>query len=323
MSFAMMQEIEKIKRTCILCGKCTAACPSFKHGGIDPMEIMAGGEQGLDQCIVCGTCQRVCHRSDPFTVIRSLIYMEQNLSVSDTYKQTGFTRAPAEDRYIEAEWKGDDVCVMLGCVIDGMAPFIEYAAAEAMKAIGVGAYRLPKEACCLHPIQFLEMPEHEKRERKIAMCDSSEGRTIVTLCAGCSEELHPVSPNTEHIIAFLHRNIDRLPSFEKRLKVGMEPGCSAECMIKEMKAVLERMNCEIVNTTIGCCGKNAPVNVPLMKEREEECAGADLIVVGCPMCFIKFDSQKGGLPVVHLAELVAMAAGRRESLAFHKIGFAL
>lgn len=155
------------------------------------------------------------------------------------------------------------------------------------------------------------------------MCDSSEGRTIVTLCAGCSEELQPVSSNTEHIIAFLHRNIDRLPSFEKRLRVGMEPGCSAECMIKEMKAVLERMNCEVVNTTVGCCGKNAPVNVPLMKEREEECAGADLIVVGCPMCFIKFDSQKDGLPVVHLAELVAMAAGRRESLAFHKIGFAL
>lgn len=323
MSFEMQQEIDKIRRTCILCGRCTAVCPSFKHGGIDPMEIMAGGEEGLDQCIMCGNCQRICRRSDPFTVIRGLIYMQNSMSVSDTFKQTGFTRAPAADRCIEASWEGDDVCVMLGCVVDGMAPFIEYAAAEAMKAVGVGAYRLPGEMCCLHPIQFLGMPEHEKRDIKIGMCDSAEGRDIVTLCAGCSEELQMISDGTKHIIEFLYGHLDDLPSFDRRIKVGMEPGCSAENLMKEMKAVLERMNCEIVNTTVGCCGKNAPVNIRLMKEREEECADADIIVVGCPMCFIKYDSQENGIPVAHIAELVAMAAGKDGSMAFHRIGFRL
>jgi len=319
MSFAMMQEIEKIRRTCILCGRCTAACPSFRHGGIDPMEIMAGGEGDLDKCIVCGTCSRICFRSDPFTVIRDLIYMEQGLSVSKTYEETGFVRAPAEDRCVEPEWKGDDAYVMTGCVVNGMAPFIEFAASVAMDALNVKATRLPSESCCLHPIQFMGMPEIEKRRRKDGMCSPAGGKDIVTLCAGCSEELEPVYQRTSHIIAFLHRHLDDLPRFGRTVRVGMEPGCSAEHLKKEMKAVLEAMNCEVVNTEIGCCGKNAPVNVPLMKEREEECAGAEVIVVGCPMCFVKFDAQENGLPVVHIAELVAVAAGREESLGFHKI----
>ena len=65
MSHALTQEIDRIRRTCILCGRCIAACPSCAVGGIDPMEIMAGGEEGLDQCIVCGTCSQICRRSDP------------------------------------------------------------------------------------------------------------------------------------------------------------------------------------------------------------------------------------------------------------------
>lgn len=319
MSFAMLQEVDRIKRSCILCGKCTAACPSFAHGGIDPMEIMAGGEEGLDQCIVCGTCSRVCHRSDPFSVVRYLKVIQDGIHVSDVFRETGFIRPMATDKGIEPEWTGDDVRVMVGCVVGSMAPFIEYAASKAMNVLGVGASRLPGEKCCLHPIQFMEMSEHERRAIKKEMCDTADGRGIVTLCAGCSEELEPVDPGVRHIITFLHEHIDDLPRFRNNVKVGMEPGCSAMHLSKEMGAVLERMNCTVVNHTRGCCGKNVPVSVPLMEEREAECAGADVIVVGCPMCFVKFDSQENGIPVVHLAELVAAAAGHPESLGFHRI----
>ncbi len=319
MSFAMRQEIDKIRCTCMLCGRCSKACPSFRHGGIDPMEIMAGGDQALDKCILCGTCSRICKRSDPFKVIRDLIYMEQGLSVSDTYKQTGFVRAPAEDRCVEPEWTGTDAYVMTGCVINGMAPYIEFAASVAMEAIGVRASRLPRESCCLHPVQFMGLTEGEKRSSWRDMCSSADGKDIITLCAGCSEEIETAEPSVSHIARYLYARLDSLPRFEKRLKVGMEPGCSAEPFAKEMAAVLERMNCEVVNREFGCCGKNAPAAGALMAEREDECSKAELIVVGCPMCFVKFDSSEGGRPVVHIAELVAMAAGRRESLAFHKI----
>ena len=79
------------------------------------------------------------------------------------------------------------------------------------------------------------------------------------------------------------------------------------------------MGCEVVNTTMGCCGKNTPVSNPLMDERERECEGAEWIVVACPMCLVKFDAQPEGIPTVHIAELVAMAAGDRNSLGYHRI----
>ena len=82
---------------------------------------------------------------------------------------------------------------------------------------------------------------------------------------------------------------------------------------------VEAMGCEVVNTTMGCCGKNTPVAGPLMEEREAECAGADWIIVGCPMCQVKFDSHPDGMPAMHIAELVAMAAGDTESLRHHII----
>ncbi len=319
MSYILMQQMDSIKNSCILCGRCTAACPSFKHGGIDPMEIMAGGEEGFDQCIVCGTCSRVCHRSDPFTVVRDAIVIDRGIHVSDLFRETGYIRAPAEDRLIDPVWTGSDAYIMSGCVVESMVPYLEYAGSIALHAIGLKVGKLPKGACCLHPIQFMEMPMNERREFRKGLCESAEGKPIVTLCPGCNEELEVVSQDVSHIIMTLYENLDRLPRFETPLKVGMEPGCSAESMKKEMKAVLERMNCVIVNDTFGCCGKNAPVSEPLMLEREEECAGADVIVVGCPMCLVKYDSQSDGIPTVHISELVAMATGHAESLGFHKI----
>ena len=83
--------------------------------------------------------------------------------------------------------------------------------------------------------------------------------------------------------------------------------------------VVDAMGYENINNQMGCCGKNVSVSVPLMEERMQECARADLIVVGCPMCFTKYDSQPDGKPVVHIAELVAMAAGCRGSLDLHTI----
>ena len=141
----------------------------------------------------------------------------------------------------------------------------------------------------------------------------------MTLCAGCSQELQRSSVEAEHIIAFLHDRIDSLPRLASPIKVGIEPGCSAMDLRNEMREVVEAMGCEVVNTTMGCCGKNTPVAGPLMEEREAECAGADWIIVGCPMCQVKFDSHPDGIPAMHIAELVAMAAGDTESLRHHII----
>jgi heterodisulfide reductase subunit B len=142
---------------------------------------------------------------------------------------------------------------------------------------------------------------------------------LVTLCGGCSEELSDDGVKAEHIVSFLHRNIDKLPRFPEGYKVAMEPGCAVEPIAGEMKDIIAALGCEVVNKTYGCCGKSAPVAVPLMAERQKECSGADFVIVACPMCQVKYDSYEGGLPVVHIAELVAMAAGDNATLGFHKI----
>lgn len=97
-----------------------------------------------------------------------------------------------------------------------------------------------------------------------------------------------------HIVQFLHDHMDRLPRFGRTIRVGLEPGCSVMRYADLMREVVEAMGCEVVNRTMGCCGKNIPVSGPLMAERETECEGAEWIVVACPMCLVKFDSQPDG-----------------------------
>jgi heterodisulfide reductase subunit B len=41
--------------------------------------------------------------------------------------------------------------------------------------------------------------------------------------------------------------------------------------------------------------------------------------MGCPNCQWFYDNYEGGKPVIHLAELLAMAAGDTETLKFHRI----
>ena len=325
MSF-IEDEIERLRQMCIACGKCSRGCPSLKHGGLDPLEVMMGSDEGLETCIGCGTCSQICHRTDPATVMRDIICLQQGIHVSQAFHDTGYTTVPQDvPSRIELvpEWTGDDIDVMPGCIVECRVPFIKYAASIALKSMGLKARELPNNTCCMHPIMFREMHETERRAYKAKMGASAGGKPILTLCAGCSDELANSGIDAEHIIPLLHRNIDSLPKFDKPLKVAVEPGCSAMPLKKEMMAVVKAMGCESVGKGMGCCGKNVSVSVPLMAEREEECADADLIVVGCPMCFIKYDSQPGGKPVVHIAELVAMAAGDFESLRYHAIPFGM
>lgn len=311
-------EIERLRVRCIGCAKCSNVCPALSKGGIDPMEVMMGGEADLSTCIMCGSCSHVCRRTDPGVVIKDLLAMERDIHVSQMYRDTGCTMQPQE--YVPTpEWGGDDVYVMAGCTVRALTPYAMHAAAAMMRSMGVGAQALPDEACCLHPVQFREMSEPERRSARVAMGESAQSRRIVTLCPACAEELSSALVDCENLMQFLHARIDSLPRLEEPLMVSMEPGCSMMPFRKEMRAVLEAIGCVIVNKSMGCCGKRSPLSPELMADREAESAGADWVVVGCPMCLNKYDQEESGKPVMHLAELVAMAAGDVESLRMHRI----
>lgn len=280
------------------------------------MKVMMGGEADMSSCICCGCCSEVCRRSDPAIVMKDLIAMERDIHVSGTFRNTGYVMSPTEP-VPNPVWTGGDVRVMPGCVAKGRVPYVIYATSVAMRAMGVGASELEGNTCCLHPVQFREMSEPERRSYRTAMGRFANGAKIVTLCAGCSDELTLSMVDAEHMIQFLAGRMDLLPRIDRSMRVAIEPGCSAMKFRREMRAVVEAMGFEVVNQTMGCCGKSASVEGSLMAEREEECAGAEWIVVGCPMCLVKFDAYPGGIPAMHISELVALAAGDRAFLEYH------
>ena len=56
----------------------------------------------------------------------------------------------------------------------------------------------------------------------------------------------------------------------------------------------------------------------IMSERQKDMEGADAVVVGCPSCFIRYDSRDNGIRVLHISELVAMASGIDRTLRYHR-----
>lgn len=282
------------------------------------MMVMQGCDDDLDTCIGCGCCSEVCPFTDPTIVMKDLIAKKGGIHVSQVFKDTGYAMPPAE-QILEPGWTGDGVYVMPGCIVKAKVPFVIRAAVSALRTIGLGSRELPGNTCCMHPIQFREMTEEERLHYKRTMGDSAGGDDIITLCGGCSDELVDADVPAKHIVQFLYEHLDRLPVFDRPVRIGLEPGCSMMKHVDLMRSVTEALGCEIINSTMGCCGKNTSVSNPLMDERERECDGADLIVVACPMCLVKFDAQPDGIPAVHIAELVAMAAGDCGTLEFHRI----
>ncbi len=315
----IMEEVERLRSKCVMCGRCSSVCPSLRHGGCDPAAVMSGDDDLVLQCIGCGNCSRICRKTDPFRVMQDLICVKKGIRLSDAFAETSYSVPAQAVADLVPRWSGEGVDVMPGCMVRCKVPYVEYAASAALESMGIAARELPGNTCCMHPIQFRNMTGDERDAYKKKMELSAGGKPFVTLCAGCSEELSESGVKTEHMIPFLYENLDKLPSFENPPRIALEPGCSASADMDKMRTIAEKMGCVVTNSSWGCCGKYSPVSESLMREREEECSGADLIVVGCPMCLIRYDDFPGGLPAVHICELVAMASGDFSTLDRHKI----
>lgn len=314
-----IEEIDQMRKKCIGCKKCITTCPSFKHGGCNPFNLVNGIDTNVQYCIGCGNCSVVCKQLDPAKLIQRLIFIIKDKKLPDYVSETGYILPKNTMVCPEPQWIGDDVSIMPGCIVACKAPFIEYAASIALKKMGIKAQRIPKSVCCTHPVVFRSYSDEECRNIIDEMSDSAENSDVVTLCGGCSYEFTKTGHDAQHIIHFFYTNMDRLPLTKNPLKVALEPGCAAMPLLDEMITIIKHMGFEYVENEAGCCGKSIEMAPEMMKERIFASKDADAIIVGCPMCFLKYDSATEGKPVMHISELVSFAFGDDESLKYHNI----
>ncbi len=322
---ALPSFVEDIMASCLGCRRCEKVCPSFKYGGCSPwLSMLERDNANATMCIGCGKCSEVCKHTDPKLALLYLRAEYLNAQVPESFESTGYSIPPASDEWKEkvpAYTEGNDVYMLPGCIVQGRLPYLKYAAVKAFQALGIGLGELPENTCCMYPVPFRVMEEPERNEYKYKMRAKAHGKDTVTLCAGCTDELGRSGVYAPHICTYLAKYLDRIRKLPGvKLKVAIEPGCSAERYMKDIIAIVEATGAEYVGNACGCCGKNVKgINDKLMAEREAECAEADVIVMGCPNCQWFYDNYEGGKPVIHLAELLAMAAGDTETLKFHRI----
>lgn len=313
------EEIETMRNRCIMCGSCIKVCPSYKHGGCNPMSLVNGTSTDVQYCIGCGNCTTVCKKLDPAKLIQRLIYSIKNKQLPKCAEETGYVMPLMKSECPPPIWSGDDVSLMPGCVVKCKAPFIEYAASVALYEMKMAAKEIPVSACCTHPVVFRSLSDKDCIKQIAKMYNSASNSEIITLCGGCSYEFNNAGFDASHIIHFFYNNIEKLPKTKNKIKVSLEPGCAAMPLLNEMIAIVEHMGFEYVHNEAGCCGKSIDMAPKMMKERISASKNAEIIIVGCPMCFLKYDSLEFGKPVMHISELVSYAFGNTKSMNYHNI----
>ncbi len=322
---ALPRFVEDIMASCLGCRRCEKVCPSYKLGGCSPwLSMLERDNANTLMCIGCGKCSTVCKHTDPRLALMYLKAEMMKAQVPESFHQTGFALPPASDEWkskVPAYKEKNDVYLIPGCKVQSMVPYLKYAAWKVFDSLGIGLAELPSNTCCMYPVPFRVMEEPIRNGYKYVMRANAGGKDMVTLCSGCTNELGMSGVYAPHVSVYLTKYLEKIRSFPGvKLKVALEPGCSAERFLKDIRLIVEATGAEIVNRSYGCCGKNVEgINDKLMAEREKECEGADAIVVCCPNCMTFYDKYEGGLPVIHIIELLALAAGDTNTLQFHNI----
>lgn len=315
------KDIVKLMDDCIGCGSCNTVCPSYAKGGSDPMAVLKGNASKVKGCIGCGGCSEVCGYTDPWKVMMYVNCVENGLTVPDVFRTTGY-HLPTSNRegVPDAGYSDEgDVCLAPGCLVNSVIPYLENAGVEALNAIGHSVRRLDT-GCCTFPVHYRSLTDGERDSIKMRGTDDADGRRIVTLCPGCSNEFSSSGVDASHMVELLYSGIDRIRAMEGvRMRVCIQPGCHLMHLKDEFREVVEATGAEIVEAPIGCCGKAVPsISEMIMDDRQKDMKGSDAVIVGCPSCFIRYDSKKKGIKVLHISELVSLASGKGSTLVFHR-----
>ena len=316
------EKVKLLMSQCIACGVCNTVCPSFKHDGCSPQQVMNGDEGNILYCLGCGKCSEVCINTDPVYVMMYMHCVALNAKIPDSYYKTGLV-APIQENPSRGKLQyvptGDDAYLMAGCTVECSVPYLKYAAGVALSAIGIKHSELPNASCCTLPVVFRSVSDEKRDEYKQKMNVNS--KEIITICSGCSEELTVSGLNAKHISDIFYENLDKILKLKGiSLRVAIEPGCGLESSLNKFNEIAKATGATLIGNKTGCCGKSVKdISSKLMAERQEEIKGADVVIVGCPLCAYKYDKVQDGTPVLHISELIALASGDASTLKYHNL----
>jgi len=232
----------------------------------------------------------------------------------------------------------------LGCIVPNLFPEVERAMRDTLSKLDIEYSDARGMACCLPPALFgfnndawLKM---NLRNFNLAKGD------LLTVCDECFASLQDARTGIEREGGKAMPNVfpfvKALKAVEGTIKDRIKGPLSLRCAVqhschllrpssirkvddpespKLVKSLLVALGCEYVvqEDEVGCCGGSICDGSVISKKlairriRSAEDARADLIVTTCPHCLKHLGAHSKTLPVLHLAQLYALALGSNPS----------
>jgi len=234
--------------------------------------------------------------------------------------------------------------LFLGCIVPNLFPEAERAVRDTLSKLDIEFSNARGMACCLPPALFgynkdawLKM---NLRNFSLAKGD------LLTVCDECFASLQDARACIEreggkvlpNVFPFVKVLKDVEGTIVDRIKSSLNLRCAVQhsCHLlrpssvrkvddpespKLVKSLLEALGCENVeqDDEVSCCGGSICVgsdisrNLAIRRIRSAENSRADLIVTTCPHCLKHLGALSKTVPVLHLAQLYALALGSNPS----------
>jgi len=230
----------------------------------------------------------------------------------------------------------------LGCLVPTQFPYVERAVRDVLSSVGVETSEMIGASCCA-PNRLFGVNEQTWLALNRRNFSLARGE-ILTVCDECFASLQDASleidgsgetlPPVKPFVAFLSENEKELG--EKANELGLKCAIQHSCHLLRpskvrkvdnpenpilMRNALDAIGCRSVkhDEELSCCGgqivATSRVREVLAKRKisSAEGAGADCVVTTCAHCLLHLSDHSPRLPVVHLAQLYALALGSEPS----------
>ncbi|TLN20794.1 hypothetical protein FDZ71_04270 [bacterium] len=234
--------------------------------------------------------------------------------------------------------------LFLGCIVPNLFPEVERAVRDTLSKLDVEYSDARGTACCLPPALF-GFNEDAWLKMNLRNFSLAKG-DFLTVCDECFASLQDARASIEgergkalpNVLPF----VKALKGVEGTIKDRTKGPLNLRCAVQHschllrpssvrrvddpesprlVKSLLEALGCEYVaqEDEVGCCGgsicagSEIPRKLAIRRIRGAEDARADLIVTTCPHCLKHLGAHSKSMPVLHLAQLYALALGSNPS----------